>query len=124
MSQLFTTDRPPRIQPELPSGVYEIPKPPEHPPESTNRLIQVALPLTTIVGYILVGMFSSSGRSPAMMIPMALSVIASVVFSLYSFRKEEELRAAEREEYGKRLLELYREMRASHEAQRRFAHFN
>jgi DNA segregation ATPase FtsK/SpoIIIE, S-DNA-T family len=124
MSQILTSDRPPRIQPELPSGEYEIPKPPEQQHDSANRLVQVALPLTTIIGYILVAMFSNSGRSPAMMIPMALSVIASVVFSLYSFRKEAEQRALEREAYSKRLLDLYREMRAGHEAQRRFAHYN
>jgi DNA segregation ATPase FtsK/SpoIIIE-like protein len=118
------SDRPPRIQPALPVGTIEIPTPPDQRMATTSRLVQVALPLTTILGYILISAFGGSGRSPWLLIPMALSVVASTAFAFYTYRQEEVMRAAEREAYAQQLLDLYREMRAAHEAQRRFAQYN
>ena len=54
MNEPLYIDRPPRIQPELPSDEIEIPPPPEKENTGMSRLIQVALPLLTIVGYILI----------------------------------------------------------------------
>ena len=45
-----TIDRPPRIQPELPFDEIEIPGPPEKDEAGWARLIQVGLPLLTIIG--------------------------------------------------------------------------
>ncbi len=70
-------DRPPRIEPELPSGVREIPNPPDVEINPGAILAQAALPMIMIFGYILVSMFGQSS-SMLMMIPMALSVVASV----------------------------------------------
>ncbi|NNJ09788.1 AAA family ATPase [Chloroflexales bacterium ZM16-3] len=124
MSNQIASDRPPRIQPDLPFGSIEIPKPPDQRAVTTSRLVQVALPLTTIIGYILVSSLGGSGRSPLLLIPMALSVIASTAFAIYTYRGEEVERAAERDAYASQLLDLYRDMRAAQEAQRRFAQYN
>ena len=46
------TNRPPRIQPELPYGDVTIPQPPASETGGRQQLIQVALPLITIIGYV------------------------------------------------------------------------
>jgi hypothetical protein len=45
MNKPIYIDRPPRIQPELPSEQIEIPSPPEKQDEGNSKLIQVAPPL-------------------------------------------------------------------------------
>ncbi|MCB0223966.1 MAG: hypothetical protein KDI02_09775, partial [Anaerolineae bacterium] len=83
-------DRPPRIQPELPFDQIEIPGPPDKNEQGNARLIQVGLPLLTILGYVLISSIGGAGRSPMLLIPMALSVVASTAFSIYSYRKEKQ----------------------------------
>ncbi|WP_129629703.1 FtsK/SpoIIIE domain-containing protein [Candidatus Oscillochloris fontis] len=116
-------DRPPRLQPEIPFGEVPIPKPPESSPEDRGRLLQIGLPLISIVGYVLVASFGG-GRSLGMLIPMALSVVASMTFSVYSFLKERGQRAAALQAYQERLVELSREMKQAHDQQRRFYSYN
>ncbi len=70
------TNRPPRIQPELPYGEVTIPSPPGSETSSRQQLIQVALPLITIIGYVIVSA-SGQGRSLLLLIPMGMSVVAS-----------------------------------------------
>jgi S-DNA-T family DNA segregation ATPase FtsK/SpoIIIE len=117
-------DRPPRIQPELPVGEVEIPAPPDKLEGGYARLIQIGLPLLTIVGYILVSSTAGAGRSPAMLIPMGLSVVASVAFSVYSYRREQQLQQRKEQEYAECLIALNKEMHHSHLLQRRFYHYN
>ncbi|MBV7336099.1 hypothetical protein KFU94_49265 [Chloroflexi bacterium TSY] len=119
MSEPTIIDRPPRIQPELPVDEIEIPGPPEKEERGWERLIQVGLPLLTIIGYALV-----SGRSPRMMIPMALSVVGSVLFSIYSYFKEKKRRAEQEKAYSDRITELTKEMAQHHDQQRRFYRYN
>ena len=88
MNEPLYIDRPPRIQPELPSAEIKIPAPPEKENAGMSRLIQVALPLLTIIGYILISTVGGQGRSPLMMLSMALSVVASTFFSIYMYRKK------------------------------------
>lgn len=113
-------DRPPRIQPELPFGEIEIPQPPDKRTDGWMRVLQVALPTITILGYILMSAFGGMGRNPWFMIPMALSVVASVIFSLYTYQREKQEQARQARIYEARLLEMNKEMLASHEQQRRF----
>src|SRR3954465_13636114 len=91
------THRPPRIQPELPLGERQIPKPPGKSNEGRARLVEVGLPLVTIIGYVFVSAIAArgggGGSSLGLLIPMALSVVASVGFSIYIFRKEQQRRA-------------------------------
>jgi S-DNA-T family DNA segregation ATPase FtsK/SpoIIIE len=113
-------DRPPRIQPELPFGEIDIPKPPDKRTDGWMRVLQVALPTITILGYILMSAFGGMGRNPWFMIPMALSVVASVIFSLYTYQREKQEQARQARIYNARLLEMNKEMLASHAQQRRF----
>jgi DNA segregation ATPase FtsK/SpoIIIE, S-DNA-T family len=117
-------DRPPRIQPELPSDEIEIPEPPDKQETGYSRLIQVSLPLITIIGYILVSTLGRGGRSIWLLIPMGLSVVASVSYSLYSYFKEKRRRAEIERAYDDRLVELNKEMHTHHDMQRRFYQYN
>jgi len=117
-------DRPPRIQPDLPFDTIKIPKPPEKPPDGQTRLIQIGLPLITIVGYIMVSSFGGPSRSLGMLLPMALAVVASTAFSVYTYRNEKRQRREIEQAYADRLVELTREMEQLHEQQRRFYAYN
>jgi DNA segregation ATPase FtsK/SpoIIIE, S-DNA-T family len=124
MDQTTFTDRPPRIQPELPLGERQIPKPPGKSNEGRARLVEVGLPLITIIGYIFVAAVANGANSLGLLIPMALSVVASVGFSIYTFRKEQQRRAEIERSYANRLVELNKEMHISHDLQRRFYRYN
>ncbi|HXV99740.1 MAG TPA: hypothetical protein VEC93_15055, partial [Anaerolineae bacterium] len=124
MNELIYIDRPPRIQPELPFDEIEIPTPPEKEEDGNARLIQVGLPLLTIIGYILIGVLGGGGRNPLFILPMALSVFAAVGFSIYSFRQEKQRQAEIEKAYSERLVELTKEMNNYHDMQRRFYRYN
>jgi len=113
-------DRPPRIQPELPAGTVQIPKPPDLPDEGRARLVQIGLPLLTLVGYVLVSTVGGSSRNPLLIIPMAISVVASIGFGIYSYVSERRRRFAAERDYVERLSRLSDELRRAHEQQRRF----
>lgn len=115
-------DRPPRIQPELPQGVVEVPAPPSKELQSSS-LIQLALPMVTIIGYLLISVFGR-GRSLWLMIPMGLSVVASVSYSIYSSRNEKKRLAEIEAAYTERLIELRQQMMQEHDMQRRFYFHN
>lgn len=123
MTSIIDLDRPPRIQPQLPFGEREIPAPPDLQTDRTMRLIQVALPLATIIGYVLLSALGG-GSNPWLLIPMALSVVASIAFSIYTYRKEQLERAAAEKAYADRLSKLYQEMHASHDEVRHFYQYN
>ncbi len=116
-------NRPPRIQPELPLGEVAIPNPPAEDNGGRQQLIQVALPMITIIGYVIVSA-SGQGRSMMLLIPMGLSVVASTAVALIAFfndmREEEKRNRA----YRQRLAELRHEMTNSHDIQRRFYNYN
>ncbi|MCL4297868.1 MAG: hypothetical protein KJ077_19150 [Anaerolineae bacterium] len=124
MNEPIYIDRPPRIQPELPFDQIEIPKPPEKEEQGNARLLQVGLPLLTIVGYILIGTLGGGGRNPLFILPMALSVLASVAFSIYSYRQEKQRQAEIEKAYSERIIELTKEMNIQHDMQRRFYRYN
>ncbi len=117
-------DRPPRIQPELPIDEIEIPTPPDKEDEGYGRLIQVSLPLLMIIGYVLVGTLGGVGRNPWFLLPMALSVVASVAFSIYSYLKEKQERAEIEKAYDDVLVELNKDMQEYHNRQRLFYRYN
>ena len=123
MTAPITTDRPPRIQPELPLGEYPIPKPVTKPDEGAMRLVEIGLPLITIIGYVFVAAFAGSNNL-GLLIPMALAVVASVAFAIYSFRKEKQRSQEAERMYANRLIELNKEMHTYHDLQRRFYRYN
>src|SRR5215470_10564121 len=70
-------NRPPRIQPELPEGEFEVPAPPTRE-GGRQSLVQLALPLITVAGYVLVsGARGGGAGSLLFIIPMALSIVVS-----------------------------------------------
>ena len=113
------TNRPPRIQPELPYGEVTIPQPPASETSGRQQLIQVALPLITIIGYVIVSA-SGQGRSMLLLIPMGMSVVASTTVALLAFIRNSRLEAEKKRAYQLRLIELRKEMIASHDIQRGF----
>ena len=123
MSNLNYIDRPPRIQPELPQGDSEIPKPPQIEENTTQPLLQLALPMVTIMGYIFVSVFGK-GRSLLLIIPMGLAVVATSLMSLYTYRRAKQINQQKNAAYAQRLVELRKEMESSHNIQRTFYAYN
>jgi S-DNA-T family DNA segregation ATPase FtsK/SpoIIIE len=116
-------DRPPRIQPELPFGDHDIPNPPEIEDNANRPILQAALPLVMILGYILVSM-NGSGRNMLMIIPMAVSVVASTALAFYSFQLDKKMRAEKEAAYKQLLVEIRRQMMEYKEMQSTFYHGN
>ena len=111
-------NRPPRIQPELPIGKIQIPAPPSTPTRR-QTLLQAALPLAMVAGYLLIIMLGV-GRNPLFMIPMGMTAAASVGISLYNQRQAKQEEEQEKEAYAERLIKMRREMLRHHDSQRRF----
>jgi S-DNA-T family DNA segregation ATPase FtsK/SpoIIIE len=112
-------DRPPRIEPELPSGIHEVPNPPETEEKPGEALAQAFLPMVMIFGYILVSVLGGGqSRNMFMMIPMALSVVASVAVAFYSRAQDKKMREEMADAYKRRISELRREMESKQEQQR------
>ncbi|HKY83893.1 MAG TPA: FtsK/SpoIIIE domain-containing protein [Anaerolineales bacterium] len=116
-------DRPPRIQPELPTGEVELPNPPEQEKGAQQIIQQLLLPLITLVGYVVMAA-SGQGRNPLLMIPMGMTFVASSVFALYSYNKQKREQEGRKQAYAKRLTDLRRDMAQSHDMQRTFYLYN
>ncbi len=112
------TNRPPRIQPELPVEDVIIPNPPASE-SGSQSLIQVALPMITIIGYVIVSA-SGQGRSMILLIPMGLSVVASTAVAIWSFIKTSREDRERRRAYAQRLAEMRKDMTTAHDIQRAF----
>lgn len=123
MAQKIYIDRPPRIEPELPSGVRDIPNPPELEENPGAIMAQAFLPMVMIFGYVVVSMFGQS-RSMFMMIPMMLSVVASVALAIYTHRAEKKKLESLKETYQRRISELRRQMESEQEQQRIYYYYN
>ncbi|MCU0474580.1 MAG: hypothetical protein MUC99_00440 [Anaerolineae bacterium] len=115
-------NRPPRIQPDLPQGEIDVPEPPDTE-KGGQSLVQMFLPLITIIGYVIVSA-SGQGRNIAMLIPMGLSVVASSGLGLWTYFKQERESREKKESYRQRLAELRREMENAHDQQRTFFAYN
>lgn len=116
-------DRPPRIEPRLPSGLYPIPTPPDNQENFGQLLQQAFLPMMMILGYILMSFFGQ-GRNLLMMIPMALSVIGTVALAIYTNSREKKQREEAEAAYKRRISELRRKMESEHEQQRIYYFYN
>ena len=116
-------DRPPRVEPQLPSGLFTIPNPPDTEVKFGELLQQAFLPMIMILGYILASVFGQ-GRNMLMMIPMMLSVIATVILAIYTNTQEKKKREAAEAAYKRRISELRRKMESEHEQQRIYYFYN
>ena len=124
MSQSVLIDRPPRIQPELPVDTIEIPSPPQPGQSAIAQLIQMGLPMLTMVAFMFMMVFSGGGSSPWMVLPMVLMVVSTGGIAVYSYIKEKRDRAAAEAAYTERLVEMNRDMHNYHDQQRRFYTYN
>src|SRR4030042_784100 len=95
-------DRPPRMQPELPTGKVKIPKPPEKPGLSLQTLIALIIPLITVLGFV----FASGSGNMTMALIMGVAMGASVVFGVISLRAERKAAAEKEHAYKARLAEM------------------
>ena len=116
-------DRPPRVEPQLPAGVFNIPNPPDSEVNFGQLLQQAFLPMIMILGYILASVFGQS-RNLLMMIPMMLSVVATVVLAIYTNIQERKQREAAEAAYKRRISELRRKMESEHEQQKIYYFYN
>lgn len=116
-------DRPPRVEPQIPSGVFNIPNPPDNEQNAGQLLQQAFLPMIMILGYILASVFGQS-RNMLMMIPMMLSVLATVALAIYTNIQERKQREAAEAAYKRRISELRRKMESEHEQQRIYYFYN
>jgi len=123
MAEKIFIDRPPRIEPELPSGSFEIPNPPDKPDSAGQMLQQAFLPMVMIMGYVITSMFGG-GRNMLMMIPMALSVVATIALAIYTNIQEKKETEAADAAYKRRIGELRRKMESEHEQQRIYYFYN
>ena len=123
MAQKRYIDRPPRIEPQLPAGIFNIPNPPDTEENFGEILQQAFLPMIMILGYLLASIFGQ-GRSMLMMIPMLLSVVATVVLAVYTHTQEKKKREAADAAYKRRIGELRRKMESEHEQQRIYYFYN
>src|SRR5437879_6545577 len=97
-------NRPPRIQPELPTGEVEIPAPPQVESSSRMALIALLLPFVTIIGYILVS--SGRGGNIAFVVPMAITVVATGVIGIINFVNAHRQQNEKINAYKQRLIEI------------------
>ena len=116
-------DRPPRVEPQIPAGTFNIPNPPDNEQNFGQLLQQAFLPMIMILGYILASVFGQS-RNMLMMIPMMLSVIATVALAIYTNVQERKQREAAEAAYKRRISELRRKMESEHEQQRIYYFYN
>lgn len=81
MTDLNSVDRPPRIQPDLPINVLDIPAPPNEDPN--QAIWKAAIPIITIFGCIL---FSAVGQAANLLfgIPVASAVFLSTGLTIYN----------------------------------------
>ena len=124
MSDKIFIDRPPRIEPQLPSGLFNIPNPPETKENFGALLQQAFLPMVMIMGYILASVFGGQRGGLTMMIPMGLSVIATISLAVYTNSKERKQREEAEAAYKRRISELRRKMESEQEQQRIYYFYN
>jgi DNA segregation ATPase FtsK/SpoIIIE-like protein len=113
-------DRPPRIQPELPAAEVEIPAPPDDRRDASQGLINLLVPLVTMLGFV----FASGSGNLLLIVPMGLAMGISVAVALYNTWKEGQTLAARKKAYLELLAELRQEMTRTHNTQRLFYQHN
>ena len=118
MAEKIFIDYPPRIEPQLPSGEFTIPNPPDTKRDFGKILQQALLPMMMILGYVIVSIMNKGSNNIAMMIPMLLSVFATLALAFYTNSKEKKQREEAAEAYVRRISELRRKMESEHEQQR------
>jgi DNA segregation ATPase FtsK/SpoIIIE-like protein len=102
--------------------VVTIPPPPKRD-QRQQPLWQAAVPLITIFGYVIV---SATGQNSniSFILPMVLTVFISTGLTVYTTLNDMAAQREKEKAYVRRLVELRREMVASHQLQRNFYQYN
>jgi len=120
MSQRTYIDRPPRIQPALPYGEYEIPRPPDMTDNQYGWILQIAIPVLSVVVFVFGAVLGGGAIGALLVIPMAASAWAAWV----TYKADQKKKIEAEQGYSDRLVELNREMHNFHDMQRRAYHYN
>src|SRR3954447_24534843 len=115
-------NRPPRIQPELPTGEVEIPAPPNIEQSGRLALVVLLLPFITIIGYVLVS--SGRGGNIAFVVPMAITVVATGIIGIYKFFNDNRVQNDKVTAYKQRLVDIRNQILIAHDKQRNFYRYN
>src|SRR5579859_3227781 len=100
--------RPPRIQPELPTGEFAIPGPPSNPGQNARlALLTTMVPLLSILGYALL---ASQNSNLLVVLPMGIVGIASGSIGFLNWRNSQRLDKERKEAYTSRLESLKKEL--------------
>ncbi|HRE29291.1 MAG TPA: hypothetical protein PK954_21780, partial [Anaerolineales bacterium] len=113
-------DRPPRVQPELPVAQVPIPAPPSRTGAGGQDIVQMILPLITIVGFVAV---SGTGNL-LLILPMGGAMLLSVAYSIYQAWRAGQIYKLKEKQYKDTLVELRQDMNRQHNAQRLHYRFN
>ena len=113
-------DRPPRIQPELPIKEVEIPQPPEEGSRAGQDLLNLLIPLVTIIGFVLV----SGTGNVLFIIPIGLAMVLTIGVTIGGARRQRKELEAKKKAYLEKLAELRQDMNRAHNAQRIFYSHN
>ncbi len=124
MAEKIYIDYPPRIEPQLPSGVFNIPNPPDTKVDFKQLMQQAFLPMVMILGYLMASIFGKSSGNMLMMIPMFISMIATVGLAIYTATKDKQQREEAEAAYKRRISELRRKMESEQEQQRIYYYTN
>jgi type VII secretion protein EccCb len=123
MAEKIYIDRPPRIEPEMPSGSYNIPNPPDTELDAGRLMQEAFLPMIMVMGYFLATIFGQ-GRNMLMMIPMLLSIFGAVALAIYTHFQEQKKIDEAKAAYKRRISELRLKMESEHEQQRIYYFYN
>ena len=107
-------DRPPRIQPELPYGEVPIPQPPSKDRDQAQNLLQMIVPLISILGFVFV---SGTGQI-LFILPMLLAMVVSIGVGLLGSGDNRKAYEKKRRLYLELLAEMRQDMVRSHNTQR------
>jgi len=113
-------DRPPRIQPELPVGEVQIPKPPEEGQGLQNSLLTQVLPMVGTLGFLL----SSASGNLLMVVIMGFTMGLTFVVAIFANRNAKKQLEAQKKEYSEALAAMRQDMERTHNNQRIFYNHN
>lgn len=120
-------ERPPRLQPTLPRGTVEIPAPPGRDTSQQGIIQQVALPLVTVGGFLLVSLLGGQGNLAMQLlttVPMGIAAVVTTTLAWREWRRARRDEAAAREAYILQLTDLRREMELQQQQQQEFYQHN
>lgn len=122
-------ERPPRLQPILPHGTVQIPAPPGSNRNEGSLIRQVALPLITVGGFLLVTLLTNQGQGDLFLriltiLPMGVAALVTTTLAWRDWRHQRQEESRLKEAYLLQLTDLRRQMQLEHQQQQEFYLYN